>query len=190
MSGTFVGMPAFPIAARAALGDTQLRANLAHATRTIRDKRAAVVAEAEAAGFDGVTCSDHYWLRSVFPHLWVSLAAMSGATQDDAGLASGLINTTAQVGGALEERDRDEPDHVHPEDDEDEPGDRGVDRTHLAARLDARAIGQPCVEDRHVRAQRWYAARRLQRAQRALAPRVGRDQFSACRRAPGRDAGG
>jgi sugar phosphate permease len=26
---------------------------------------------------------------------------MSGATQEDAGLASGLINTTAQVGGAL-----------------------------------------------------------------------------------------
>jgi hypothetical protein len=27
--------------------------------------------------------------------------AMSGATQSDAGLASGLVNTTAQVGGAL-----------------------------------------------------------------------------------------
>jgi len=27
--------------------------------------------------------------------------AMSGATQDDAGLASGLVNTSAQVGGAL-----------------------------------------------------------------------------------------
>jgi hypothetical protein len=27
--------------------------------------------------------------------------AMSGATPEDAGLASGLINTTAQVGGAL-----------------------------------------------------------------------------------------
>jgi hypothetical protein len=27
--------------------------------------------------------------------------AMSGATHDDAGLASGLVNTTAQVGGAL-----------------------------------------------------------------------------------------
>ena len=27
--------------------------------------------------------------------------AMSGATREDAGLASGLINTTAQVGGAL-----------------------------------------------------------------------------------------
>ena len=32
-------------------------------------------------GFDGVTCSDHYWLRSVFPHLWVSLAAMACATE-------------------------------------------------------------------------------------------------------------
>ncbi|WP_397219446.1 lactate utilization protein B [Nocardioides terrisoli] len=38
-------MPAFPDAARAALADTQLRHNLAHATRTIRDKRAGVVAE-------------------------------------------------------------------------------------------------------------------------------------------------
>ena len=45
MGGTFVGMPAFPAAARAALGDTQLRHNLAHATHTIRDKRARVVAE-------------------------------------------------------------------------------------------------------------------------------------------------
>jgi L-lactate dehydrogenase complex protein LldF len=45
MTGTFVGMPAFPEAARAALADTQLRSNLAHATSTIRAKRAAVVAE-------------------------------------------------------------------------------------------------------------------------------------------------
>jgi L-lactate dehydrogenase complex protein LldF len=37
--------PSFPVAARAALGDTQLRHNLAHATHSIRDKRAAVVAE-------------------------------------------------------------------------------------------------------------------------------------------------
>ncbi|HYH35759.1 MAG TPA: lactate utilization protein B [Nocardioides sp.] len=47
MSGTFVGMPAFPEAAREALADTQLRHNLAHATRTIRAKRAAVVEEVE-----------------------------------------------------------------------------------------------------------------------------------------------
>ncbi|HET8582593.1 MAG TPA: lactate utilization protein B [Jatrophihabitans sp.] len=54
MSGTFLGLPAgsgnlvgrpFPAAAREALGDAQLRANLAHATGTIRAKRAAVVAE-------------------------------------------------------------------------------------------------------------------------------------------------
>ncbi len=45
MTGTFVGMPKFPEAARAALGDSQLRHNLAHATATIRDKRARVVAE-------------------------------------------------------------------------------------------------------------------------------------------------
>ncbi|MGJ7419782.1 lactate utilization protein B [Streptomyces cinereoruber] len=41
----FVGMPAFPEAARKAVGDATLRANLRHATRTIRDKRARAVAE-------------------------------------------------------------------------------------------------------------------------------------------------
>ncbi len=50
MTSTFVGMPAFPTAAREALADTQLRRNLAHATSTIRTKRAAVVAELEDAG--------------------------------------------------------------------------------------------------------------------------------------------
>ena len=47
MTATFVGMPPFPEAARAALGNTQLRQNLAHATGTIRNKRAAVVAEVD-----------------------------------------------------------------------------------------------------------------------------------------------
>jgi L-lactate dehydrogenase complex protein LldF len=37
--------PSFPVAARVALADTQLRHNLAHATHSIRDKRAAVVSE-------------------------------------------------------------------------------------------------------------------------------------------------
>ena len=59
MSGTFLGMPSLPVfgignlhehepfpkAARRELGNTQLRANLGHATRTIRDKRLAVVSE-------------------------------------------------------------------------------------------------------------------------------------------------
>ncbi len=47
MTATFVGMPAFPGAARTALADTQLRQNLAHATGTIRTKRARVVGEVE-----------------------------------------------------------------------------------------------------------------------------------------------
>jgi L-lactate dehydrogenase complex protein LldF len=47
MTGTFVGMPAFPTAARTALADTQLRHNLAHATGVIRAKRATVVGEVE-----------------------------------------------------------------------------------------------------------------------------------------------
>lgn len=44
-SPTFVGMPAFPDAARTALRDDVLRRNLHKATHTIRDKRAKVVAE-------------------------------------------------------------------------------------------------------------------------------------------------
>ena len=40
-----MGMPAFPEAAREAVRDERLRANLRHATHTIRDKRARAVAE-------------------------------------------------------------------------------------------------------------------------------------------------
>lgn len=45
MSGTFVGMPAFPEAARVAVHNATLRGNLRHATHTIRTKRAKAVAE-------------------------------------------------------------------------------------------------------------------------------------------------
>ncbi|MFB7105577.1 LutB/LldF family L-lactate oxidation iron-sulfur protein [Streptomyces hydrogenans] len=45
MSGTFIGMPAFPKAAHEAVRNDTLRANLRHATHTIRDKRAVAVAE-------------------------------------------------------------------------------------------------------------------------------------------------
>ncbi|MEU6009516.1 LutB/LldF family L-lactate oxidation iron-sulfur protein [Streptomyces sp. NPDC047453] len=41
----WLGSPSFPDAARSALGDTQLRANLKRATSTIRDKRLAVASE-------------------------------------------------------------------------------------------------------------------------------------------------
>ncbi|HET6920948.1 MAG TPA: lactate utilization protein B [Jiangellaceae bacterium] len=62
MTATFVGMPAFPVAARAALADSQLRQNLAHATATIRAKRAAAVAEIdtwEALRQAGAAIKDH-----------------------------------------------------------------------------------------------------------------------------------
>ncbi|MFE5136158.1 LutB/LldF family L-lactate oxidation iron-sulfur protein [Streptomyces fagopyri] len=45
MSGTFVGMPAFPEAAREAVDNPILRGNLRHATHTIRAKRAVAVSE-------------------------------------------------------------------------------------------------------------------------------------------------
>ena len=45
MSGTFVGMPSFPVAARSSTKDTRLRGNLTRATHTIREKRAHAVAE-------------------------------------------------------------------------------------------------------------------------------------------------
>lgn len=45
MSGTYLGMPAFPKAASESTRDLRMRANLTHATHTIRDKRAKAVAE-------------------------------------------------------------------------------------------------------------------------------------------------
>ncbi|MFF7196895.1 (4Fe-4S)-binding protein, partial [Streptomyces sp. NPDC008079] len=45
MSGTYLGLPSFPKAAASSTKDTQLRANLTHATHTIRDKRARAIAE-------------------------------------------------------------------------------------------------------------------------------------------------
>ncbi|OEJ93645.1 lactate utilization protein B [Streptomyces thermolilacinus] len=47
MSGTYLGMPAFPEAAHDAVRNPTLRRNLRHATHTIRDKRARAVAELE-----------------------------------------------------------------------------------------------------------------------------------------------
>jgi L-lactate dehydrogenase complex protein LldF len=42
---TFLGTPRFPIAAKAALADSQLRSNMRNATHTIREKRARVIGE-------------------------------------------------------------------------------------------------------------------------------------------------
>ncbi len=78
MSATFVGMPAFPAAAREALADTQLRRNLAHATGTIRAKRAAVVgevAEWEELRLAGAAIKDNT-LRRLDEHLLTLEAAL------------------------------------------------------------------------------------------------------------------
>jgi L-lactate dehydrogenase complex protein LldF len=74
MSGTYLGMPAFPAAAKSSTKDAQLRANLTHATRTIRDKRATAVGELDdwaqlrAAGKEikdrTLRHLDHYLLRA------------------------------------------------------------------------------------------------------------------------------
>lgn len=37
--------------------------------------------EAEQAGFAGVSCSDHFFRTSAYPHMWVTLAAMAAATE-------------------------------------------------------------------------------------------------------------
>ena len=44
-TNTYLGMPAFPVAAKAATRDERLRGNLRRATHTIRDRRARAVAE-------------------------------------------------------------------------------------------------------------------------------------------------
>jgi hypothetical protein len=41
----YVGMPAFPVAAKRAVADSQLRRNLTHATTAIRTKRATAIGE-------------------------------------------------------------------------------------------------------------------------------------------------
>lgn len=109
MSRTFVGMPAFPAAARAALADTQLRHNLAHATGVIRAKRAAVVAEVEnweELRLAGAAVKDRA-LRDLGTHLVDLEGALTagGATVHwarDAAEACAIVATVAKAHGVDE----------------------------------------------------------------------------------------
>ncbi|MCW2813371.1 MAG: lutB [Nocardioides sp.] len=109
MTGTFVGMPAFPTAARAALADTQLRHNLAHATGTIRDKRARVVAEVaewEDLRLAGAAVKERA-LTDLATHLETLEAALvaNGATVHwarDAAEANAIVVEVARAHGADE----------------------------------------------------------------------------------------
>ena len=109
MTGTFVGMPAFPEAARTALGDSQLRHNLAHATHTIRDKRARVVAEVEeweALRVAGAAVKEAA-LRDLATHLETLEARLTEAGARvhwarDAAEACAIVTEVARSHGATE----------------------------------------------------------------------------------------
>ncbi|MGW5748058.1 lactate utilization protein B [Amycolatopsis sp. NPDC003861] len=94
-------MPAFPAAAREALADTQLRRNLAHATGTIRAKRAAVVgevAEWEELRLAGAAIKDNT-LRRLDEHLLTLEAALQarGVTVHWARDARGACEVVAGI---------------------------------------------------------------------------------------------
>jgi len=104
VTGTFLGMPPFPEAARAALADTQLRRNLAHATATIRAKRNAVVAEVaewEDLRLAGAAIKDEVLLNldTYLVQLEQSLVA-AGATVHWARDATDACRVVAQVAKA------------------------------------------------------------------------------------------
>jgi L-lactate dehydrogenase complex protein LldF len=80
VTATFVGMPAFPSAARAALSDTQLRRNLAHATGTIRGKRARVVSEVEE--WEELRLAGAAIKDNTLRHLDENLVALEAALED------------------------------------------------------------------------------------------------------------
>jgi L-lactate dehydrogenase complex protein LldF len=81
VSGTYLGLPAFPEAARTSTKDAQLRANLTHATHTIRAKRANAVGElADWQGLRaaGAAIKDHT-LRHLDTYLEQLEAAVTAA---------------------------------------------------------------------------------------------------------------
>ncbi len=108
-SSTFLGMPSFQRAAKGALADTQQRRNLAHATATIRAKRAAVVGEVadwEALRVAGADAKDEalHHLPDYLEQLEANLTAR-GATVHwarDAAEANQVVIDVARAQGADE----------------------------------------------------------------------------------------
>jgi len=108
-SGTYVGMPAFPTAAKEALDNHQQRKNLHHATHTIRDKRARVVGEVadwEALRVAGAAIKDEVLthLEDYLVQLEESLTR-AGATVHwarDAAEANRIVTALVQAKGTDE----------------------------------------------------------------------------------------
>jgi L-lactate dehydrogenase complex protein LldF len=104
---TYLGLPAFPEAAATALGNDQLRRNLAHATTTIRVKRAAAVAELadwQQLRAAGKAIKDH-----TLAHLDTYLARLEERVTDagghvhwarDAVEANGIVAALVRAAGA------------------------------------------------------------------------------------------
>jgi L-lactate dehydrogenase complex protein LldF len=106
---TFRGTPPFPTAARAALEDGQLRANLARATTTIRTKRSAVVAERgdwEELRLAGAAIKDDVLRRlpELLETFEAAVAAAGGVVHwaRDAAEANALVASIAREAGATE----------------------------------------------------------------------------------------
>jgi L-lactate dehydrogenase complex protein LldF len=106
---TFVGMPAFPQAARAALRDAQLRANLGRATTTIRDKRLRAIAELddwEALRVAGAAIKDDVLARlpDLLEQLESAVVAAGGVVHwaRDGAEANTLVEQIARQHGVTE----------------------------------------------------------------------------------------
>ena len=106
---TFAGTPPFPEAARVALGDQQLRANLGRATTTIRTKRAAAVAERadwEALRLAGAAIKDEVLrdLPALLERLESTVTGAGGIVHwaRDAAEANAIVAAIARDHGARE----------------------------------------------------------------------------------------
>lgn len=106
---SFAGTPPFPEAARTALANAQLRANLGRATTTIRTKRAAVVAERadwEALRLAGAAIKDEVLrdLPALLEQLEGAVTAAGGTVHwaRDAAEANAIVASITRANGAGE----------------------------------------------------------------------------------------
>ncbi|MEO5885904.1 MAG: lactate utilization protein B [Candidatus Limnocylindrales bacterium] len=106
---TFQGTPPFPVAAREALADAQLRANLGRATATIRTKRERAVAERddwEALRLAGAAIKDEVLrdLPALLERLETRVSAAGGTVHwaRDAAEANAIVVELVRASGATE----------------------------------------------------------------------------------------
>lgn len=108
-TGTFLGMPAFPVAAKSALQNQQLRKNLRHATTTIRAKR--TLRAAEVSNWEDLRTAGEQIKNRVGRHLDAYLVQAEAAMTEagvvvhwarDAAEANRIVIEIAQAKGTHE----------------------------------------------------------------------------------------